>query len=636
MVCLMRRPLLFAAAGAGILVLLAGLAALPFLVSVEGFQRQIETRAFKATGRQLRINGGLHFTLLPQPSFTARDVTLANMTGGHASALVRVANMRLDARMLPLFWGRVEVTDIVLDRPEIALEVSRDGTPNWTVVRQKTGEDGVRLPRNTTLGSITIHGGRVSYDNDKLDIHRVINDFAARLALSTSDAPIDLQGDFEFSAQRFALKTHLTTLGSLTAGKPTQITFKLDGQPLHLSFDGTMARDGSASGAATFSTPSLKALSAWAGRRITAGNGLGALSLKANVAVSGHRYGLAQAHMTLDGMTMTGDISVDLGGKVPAVDGALAIDRLNLNMYLDGGHQHGGAAYAPHQSGWSKSPFSLAVLKLFTGRLKLDAGAMEIRSLKLGRSAVTVALDDGHASVQVAPAQIFGGTASADLQIDASRDIPTLSAKLDLIGVATRPLLQQAVGVDKLDAAGNVSLDLTATGNSPDAVMRTLSGRGSLALTHGRVYGINLSGTARGIAAFLGGGRDGADLTEFETFQASFAIRDGFLTTNDIALAGPVVHATGAGTIDLGNQALDLGLNPRVSIGGRSDFADLAVPVTITGPWTHVAIKADTDHGAVTGLFGNAIKGGIPLGKLLGNLFGGHHKQQDQPPPDDY
>ena len=631
----MRRPLLITVAAFGFLVLLAGLAALPFLISVEGFQRQIEARALKATGRQLHIKGGLHFTLLPQPSFIARDVTLANMPGGRASALVRVASMRLDAKLLPLFWGRVEVTDVVLDHPEIALEVSRDGAANWMVARQSTGEDGVRLPRNTTLGSITLHGGRVSYDNDKLGIHRVVKDFAAHLALSDAGAPIDLRGNFEFSEQHFALKTHLTTLRSLTAGTPTRITFNLDGQPLHISFDGTMARDGSAAGAATFSTPSLKALSAWAGRPITAGNGLGALSLKANVAVSGQRYGLEQAHMTLDGMTMTGDMSADLGGKVPTVNGALAIDRLNLNLYLESGLQHGGTKYAPRQDGWSKSPFSLAVLKLFDGRLKVDAGTVEIRKLKLGRAVFAVALNDGRANVQIAPAHLYGGNARADVQIDASHDMPTFAAKLDLTAVATRTLMEQTIGVDKLDATGSAVLNLSATGDSPDAVMHSLSGRGSLTLLHGRVYGIDLGGTARSIAAFLGGGPSGQDLTEFDTFQASFTAHDGFLTTNDVVLSGPVVHATGTGTVDLGNRALDLRLNPRVSIGGRSDFADLAVPVTITGAWTHVAVKADTDHGSVTGLFGNAIKGGIPLGKLLGNLFGGH-KHHDQPPPDDY
>ncbi|HEV2651367.1 MAG TPA: AsmA family protein [Rhizomicrobium sp.] len=631
----MRRPLLITAAAVGLLVLLAGLAAVPFVVSVEGFQRQIEARAFKATGRELHINGGLNFTLLPQPSFTARDVTLANLPGGHSRALVHVASMRLDAKMLPLFWGQVEVTDIVLDHPQIALEVSRDGTANWTVVRQKTGEDGVRLPRNTTLGTITIRDGRVSYDNDKLAIHRTVDDFAVRLALSTADAPIDLQGSFELNAQHFALKTHLATLKSLTAGKPTRINLNLDSALLQTSFDGTMARDGSADGTATLSTPSLKALSAWAGRPIAAGDGLGALSLKANVSVSGHRYGLSQAHLTLDGMTMTGNVAADLGGKIPVVDGALAIDRLNLNLYLGAGHQHGGTKHAPHQVGWSKSPFSLSVLKLFNGRLKLDAGAIEIRKLKLGRSVFAVALKDGSASVQIAPAHLYGGSAKADLQIDASQDVPKFAATLDLAAVATQPLMEQIIGVDKLDATGNAVLTLTATGNSPDAVMHSLSGHGSLSLARGRIYGINLGGTARSIAAFLGGGRNGEDLTEFDTFHASFTMRDGFLATNDITLAGPVVHATGAGSIDLGNQALDLGLNPRVSIGGRSDFADLAVPVTIAGPWSHVSIKADTDHGAVTGLFGNAIKGGIPLGKLLGNLFGGH-KHHDQPPPDDY
>src|SRR5262249_51192145 len=115
----MNRFLRFGLAGAALVVLLAGIAAAPFLISVEGFQRQIEAPALRATGRELHINGGLHFTLLPQPSFAAKDVTLANMAGGRAAQMVRVGAMRLDVKMIPLFEGRVEVTDIVLDKPEI-------------------------------------------------------------------------------------------------------------------------------------------------------------------------------------------------------------------------------------------------------------------------------------------------------------------------------------------------------------------------------------------------------------------------------------------------------------------------------------------------------------------------------------
>ncbi len=202
------------------------------------------------------------------------------------------------------------------------------------VVRGTDGESGIRLPRNATLSAITIRNGRVSYDNDKLDVHRAVDKVNAQVALSTADAPLDIVGGFDHQGRHFDLKTHLATLKSLTAGDPTVLAFHLDGDILHVSFDGTMARDGSAAGAAGFATPSLKTLAAWAGRPIAAGNGLGALSLKANVSAAGHKYGLSQLTAKLDDMTMTGNLGADLGGTVPALEGALAVDRLDLNTYL--------------------------------------------------------------------------------------------------------------------------------------------------------------------------------------------------------------------------------------------------------------------------------------------------------------
>lgn len=630
----MNRLLRYGLIGAAAVVLLAALAAAPFLISVEGFQRQIEARALRATGRELRINGGLHFTLLPQPSFEAKDVTLANMPGGHAAAMVRVGAMRLDVKMVPLFEGRVEVTGIVLDKPEIFLEVARDGTANWTVVREKTAESGIRLPKGTSLSGITIRGGRVSYDNDKLGVHRTIEALDAHVALSTADAPLDIAGSFDHRGRHFALKTHLATLKTLTAGRPTQARFDLDGSILHVSFDGTLERDGQAAGAVALSTPSLRDLSAWAGRPIAAGDGLGALALKARVAAAGHRYALSQLDASFDGMKIAGDLSADLGAKVPVLDGAIAVDHLDLNRYLGRKPGRAHAARKPSPPGWSRSPFSLALLRLFSGKLQLEAGTLDVRKLSLGRTRLAVALNDGRMTAHLDPVRLYGGSGQADVSIDSAGPVPSIAVKAVLRDVATRPLLIATAGVDRLVATGGVALDLTARGDNPDALMHTLSGHGSVALVGGRILGVNLGSTGRAVAAFLGGGRGGKDVTEFDSFAASFAVQDGVLTTDDLRLAGPVVRASGFGTIDAGNQTIDLRLMPTVAIGGRADYADVLVPVTISGPWSHPRTKADMKGTAVTGLFGNVITGRIPLGSLLGGLFGGHHHRQ-RPPPDE-
>jgi AsmA protein len=632
----MIRFLRYGLIGAVIVLLLAGVAVAPFLVSVEGFQRQIEARALHATGRELHINGGLHFTLLPQPSFAAKDVTLANMPGGHATQMVRVAEMRLGVRMIPLFEGRVEVTDIVLDHPEIAFEVTRDGAANWTVVREKTEESGIRLPRDTSLSALTIHDGRVSYDNEKLGVHRTIAALNAQVSLATADAPLDVAGAFDHQDQHFAFRTHLATLKSLTAGRPTQAVLHLDGDLLHVSFDGTLQRDGQVAGVLALSTPSLRNLSAWAGRPIAAGDGLGALALKADVAAAGHRYALSRLDASLDGMRISGNLVADLGGRVPVLNGAVAIDDLDLNRYLVEKHARAAARAGPvHETGWSRSPFSLALFRLFAGDLRLDVGALEVRKLKLGRSRLALSLHDGWMTAHLDPAHLYGGTGRASLAIDATPAVPTLGVQVTLAGVAMRPLLVAVAGVDRLDASGGLALDVTARGNSPDALMHSLAGHGSLALVDGRVLGINLGNTGRTVAALLGGGRGGENMTRFDSFGASFAARDGVLTTDDLRLAGPVVHATGAGWVDAGNQLMDLRLNSKVAIGGRADYADVTVPVTISGPWSHPKTVADMKGSAVTGLFGNAITGRIPLGGLLGGLFGGHHHQQQQPPPDE-
>ncbi len=122
--------------------------------------------------------------------------------------------------------------------------------------------------------------------------------------------------------------------------------------------------------------------------------------------------------------------------------------------------------------------------------------------------------------------QLYGGAGIADLVVDDRGAMPALANKLSFTGIAMRPFLADTIGVDKLDGRGNIIMDVRAKGAAPDAIMRSLSGKGgAVVLGRGSVRGIDMGQVARTIQTIplsAGATGDGAT-TDFDRFGGSFS-----------------------------------------------------------------------------------------------------------------
>jgi AsmA protein len=93
--------------------------------------------------------------------------------------------------------------------------------------------------------------------------------------------------------------------------------------------------------------------------------------------------------------------------------------------------------------------------------------------------------------------------------------------------------------------------------------------------------------------------------TIFDAISASFAIKGGILTNDDLALQAPLISATGAGAVDLGARRLDYRLRPTLITG---DQQGVSVPLLITGKWSDPAIRLDLESLARESLADEAAK----------------------------
>ncbi|HEY0299854.1 MAG TPA: AsmA family protein, partial [Rhizomicrobium sp.] len=570
----MNRKLLYGLTGGGAALLVAFVVAVPLLVPTASLRGEIEHRVSQATGRAFRIHGALSVSLFPSVGLEAHDVTLSNRPGGKARDMVRVGRMRIAARLWPLFSGRIEASEVVLEKPVVALEVTRSGTANWELTPpQGAGAALDRVPSKTLFSGVTITGATVSYDNDKLGIHRTLGDLDAEVAITQLTLPLEAKGALTFLGRQLDYTAKIGTLKSLLDGKATKVDIALSADFLHAGFLGFVSADGTAKGSGSLRTPSLKDLTAWLGHPVSAGRGLGPLTALANLAARDRRVVLTGIQARLDGMAIKGALTADLRGKVPNVAATLDIDRLDLNTYLSLGGKPSGQGTAPHGppgGGWSRTPIKLDLIKLLDGHLTLNVGALAVLHLKTSKTTIAVALDGGAMTARLGPMALYGGNGKAELKVDGRGAVPLLANKLAFSGIAMRPFLADTIGVDKLEGRGAITLDVTSKGASPDAIMRALAGKGAVAIGRGSVRGVDMGQVARTIQAVLSAGATGQGaVTDFDRFGGSFAIRDGILWNADLKLDSAFLHMKGQGHLDLGNQTIAYRIEPKASIGGR-------------------------------------------------------------------
>ncbi|KZC99297.1 MULTISPECIES: AsmA family protein [unclassified Thalassospira] len=118
------------AIGALLVVLVAALLIIPSLIDWNGYKAEVSQAVREATGRELDLAGDLSMSLIPSPSLSATDVSLGNVPGAQDAEMVSIDEVRVSVALMPLLTGNVQVTEVSLINPVIAIETFEDGSNN--------------------------------------------------------------------------------------------------------------------------------------------------------------------------------------------------------------------------------------------------------------------------------------------------------------------------------------------------------------------------------------------------------------------------------------------------------------------------------------------------------------------------
>ncbi|HYL48546.1 MAG TPA: AsmA family protein [Stellaceae bacterium] len=589
----------------------------PFFIPVDAFKAKLIAEVKQTTGRDLRIDGPVSFHLLPNIELSADQVSFSNAPGGIAKNMAQLKSLEVRLQLLPLLSGTVVVDAFVLVDPVIALEVEKDGRPNWefgTSTTPPTRAPAAIAPAPATAGggpmstlarlrlaNLQIENGTVSYVDTRTGKRWEAAAINMKIAMAGLDSPMSASGSVAWNKQTVNLDLAVSRPAAFEGGEATPIKLKIASAPINFNFTGTGvgAPTLKLNGDADLNIPSVRGLAAWAGQPMPAGNGFGLLAIKGKVAIAGPKYAFGNAVIAFDAIKGNGGIEFDNGGAKPYIKGSLQLDDLNLNPYIGGATgsaaapapaspvASGGGAPANAEQGWSTTPIDTSGLKVADADFFLGANSIEYHNIKIGKSALILRLKDARLTADLTQLALYKGAGQGKVTIDGSGAVPAIQESFALKGVDVQPLLHDAANVNLLSGNGSLDMTIDGRGRSQRDIISSLSGRGSLNLDKGKIEGVNIIGMMKNAAKALSMGLVGSgNDTDFSTLSGTYTITNGILKNNDLKLVSPELPMTGAGTIDLPQRQVNYRLTPKVA-------GALAVPVEITGPWDHLSYRPD-------------------------------------------
>lgn len=209
-----------------IVVLVAAVLIVPGFIDWNGYKKEIAAQAKAATGRDLTIGGDIKIAVLPAPTLSAANVSLANVQGAAQPTMAKLKSIEVRVAFAPLLSGKVQVETVKLVDPVIELEVLADGRKNWDFGTPAAKPAGAGSPQGGTapgtaqgttsgggmppvrLDSFTVENGTLVYRDTKAGTVERIEALNAKIAAASLSGPFESAGSLK--ARGMALKYDAT------------------------------------------------------------------------------------------------------------------------------------------------------------------------------------------------------------------------------------------------------------------------------------------------------------------------------------------------------------------------------------------------------------------------------------------
>lgn len=521
--------------GCIVVVLIAAAIALWLIVNPNDYKGRIEAAVRTSTGRDLTLTGDIRLAVFPTLALELGPASLGNPPGFSASQpFASLQRVSLRVHVFPLLHHQLDVGRVEIDGLDLRLLKNAQGQGNWAMPAGKTAPP---TPEPGTQASQMTLGGiaGVVIKNSHVSYQDMIAD-------------------------------HVNVdIGHVATGIAVPIKWNLN---------------------------------------LTTGSGARPIALSGNATLE---YDAKSAHLSgldarIDDSTVRGNAAVT-NLTTGALGFDLSIDRMDLDRYdryLGSAPKSAKTAEqsAPTAQGQPPTELPTSALKTLQLNGKLAIGSATVYGMKLSQVEVGLAADGGVLHIKPAAAALYGGTSTGDITVDAHETVPVLDLNESLAGIEVQPLLTAFAKVSRVSGRGNITIDVTAHGDTSTALISSLDGHAAVNITNGALQGINLWSAINGAVALVQRqsmpAKSGGNSTPFDAFKASADLSNGVATTKDLDIASGDLRVTGQGTANLVTEAVNYRVNAAILKGAATGSALANIPLLITGTMKSPSVHPDT------------------------------------------
>lgn len=549
------------------------------------------------TGRALVITGALRPSFYPTLGVQTGPISVSNADWSNEGPMLSAQGLSIGLDLPALIAGEVKITTLQAIDPQIVLERSASGQENWVFGAPASGGSGGTISTQTpgvgssySLDQAMISGGELVFIDHAAGSKIVLSQIKATASIPRYTGPASFDLAAVMNGQDFRAKGRVDGFQDFLDGKVGGAVLDLSLGAAQIGFQGRAGWAGPvAEGNLQADLSDLRAISALAG--VAAPQmpaGLGQRDVQVTGAVTLTAAGTAHLRdgaVVLDGAKLAVDADYTPGAR-PKISAKVVVGALKLASASGGAG--GGSAGGVQAQGWPQDRIDLSALSALDADISLSAQGLDLGMVKLGAVQAVVRLDNARLVMDVAKAAGYGGTIAGNLVVNGRKGV-SVAGDLAFRGMDLQALLRDFGGYERLLGTGDLTLKFLGSGGSVDAIMRGLSGSGTLSLTRGQVLGLDIAGMLRRMdASYVGAGQK----TVFDALTGSFTISDGVLRNDDLLLASSDVTARGAGEVDLGARSLSYRIKA-TALAGADGSGGLTAPLLISGTWANPKFALD-------------------------------------------
>jgi uncharacterized protein involved in outer membrane biogenesis len=591
----------------------------------------ISRYASARTGREVRIEG--HLKVHPwswTPSAEVGGLRIGNPKWVGSGDLAYIHEIDLEARLLPLFIGQVDLPLLRLDQPQIDLVRDKDDQANWRFDSPKSSKP-AQLP---PIQRFVIRDGRLSMKDARRDLT-----LTGTINASENDRGggkgFELIGQGTMNKDAFKLEASGGPLIHVERSRPYDFKLDLHSGATHVTADGRLLKPfnlGEIQAELTASGPNLADLYHLTGIPLPV---TPSYSFAAHVDRQQNRFILTGVRGKVGESDLEGSATVDKPADRRTITADLSSRRLVFSdlLAVTGGGPKVKTAALKQQSGSANANAATPVtppgrllpdaplyrerLQQMDAKLKYRAQSVVTAKWPLRKVALDLTLDRGLLTIDPLSFDFPQGRLAGRVRLDGRKAPAVTELDMRLTNLALDKFLTAKTGGQPpIEGVLMARAQLHGVGDTVHAAASNANGRLVFVAPHGEMrqafaelLGINV---ANGLYLLLS--KDPKE-TPLRCAVADLEVKDGIAQVSNAVFDTGVVRAQGKGTIDLRNETLDLRLEGKTK---KPRFLRVWAPITLKGTLLHP--KPGVDVGKAAPQLGLSVAVGAVLAPLAAIL----------------